>query len=114
MACLAPDVTMISSGEISSPWARPSHPAAAARRRGMPSTGVYLVAPASSARLAASLMCAGVSKSGSPAERLMTSAPRARSSAASAVTFMVIDGAITDSRFANRTANLRPLSKPIL
>src|SRR3979409_2506455 len=39
---------------------------------GMPPTSVYLVLPASMAWIAASLMLAGVSKSGSPAPRALT------------------------------------------
>src|SRR3954471_14431173 len=43
----------------------------------MPPTSVYLVLPASMAWIAASLMLAGVSKSGSPAPRPMTLRPAA-------------------------------------
>ena len=50
-----------------------SRSATALRSGTVPSTSVYFVAPASSAFLAASLMCAGVSKSGSPAPKLTTS-----------------------------------------
>src|SRR5208283_1960523 len=49
--------------------------ATAWRRSGMPELGVYLVKPASSADIAAALMCSGVSKSGSPAPKLQTSIP---------------------------------------
>src|ERR1700679_501349 len=43
----------------------------------MPEEGVYLVNPASSDPIAAALMCSGVSKSGSPAPKPMTSCPSA-------------------------------------
>src|ERR1700683_1317576 len=49
----------------------------AARNSGMPEEGVYLVKPASSDPIAAALMCSGVSKSGSPAPKPMTSWPSA-------------------------------------
>ena len=49
--------------------------AATESNTGMPSTAVYFVLPASIAWIAASLMLAGVSKSGSPAPRPMTLRP---------------------------------------
>ena len=48
----------------------------------MPSGAVYLVLPARIAAIAADLMFSGVSKSGSPALRLMMSRPAARISIA--------------------------------
>src|SRR5258708_8933146 len=68
---------------------------------GMPSTAVYLVLPASMARIAASLMLAGVSKSGSPAPRPMTLRPAAFSARALSVTAIVADG-FTRSSAADR------------
>src|ERR1700756_2070802 len=59
---------------------------------GMPPTSVYLVLPASMAWIAASLMLAGVSKSGSPAPRPMTLRPAAFSARALSVTAIVADG----------------------
>src|SRR5215471_5849017 len=59
---------------------------------GIPSTAVYLVLPASIALMAASLMLAGVSKSGSPAPRPMTLRPAAFSARALSVTAIVADG----------------------
>jgi hypothetical protein len=59
-------------------------------------------------------MWLGVSKSGSPALKLTTSTPWARSSAAFAVTFMVIDGETEDNRFASPSGMLRNLSKLLL
>ena len=44
-----------------------------AHRAGVPATAVYLVSPRSMAAFATSLMCCGVSKSGSPAPRSITS-----------------------------------------
>src|SRR5260221_1336414 len=49
----------------------------AGRSSGMADDGVYFVNPAASAGTAASLMCCGVSKSGSPAPKPHTSAPSA-------------------------------------
>src|ERR1700712_227193 len=68
---------------------------------GIPPTSVYLVLPASMARIAASLMLAGVSKSGSPAPRPMTLRPAAFSARALSVTAMVADG-FTRSSAADR------------
>src|SRR3954469_7253862 len=67
----------------------------------MPPVAVYLVKPASRAALAASLMCRGVSKSGSPAAKLTTSAPLAASALAFALSDSVGDGLIALSRFAS-------------
>src|SRR6266404_9909744 len=67
----------------------------------MPSTAVYLVLPASMAWIAASLMLAGVSKSGSPAPRPMTLRPAAFSARALSVTAIVADG-FTRSSAADR------------
>src|SRR5439155_231619 len=47
------------------------------RNSGMPAAGVYFVKPSASALAAASLMCCGVSKSGSPAPNPTTSSPAA-------------------------------------
>src|SRR5437016_11539278 len=58
----------------------------------MPSTAVYLVLPASIARIAARLMLSGVSKSGSPAPRPITFLPACLSARALSVTAMVGDG----------------------
>ena len=109
MACFAPTVTITSEGVMSlKPWARPNQAATALRSWGVPSTWVYLVAPASSAFLAASLMWAGVSKSGSPAPKLTTSIPWALSAAALAETLRVMEGSITDSRFESFMSAFRP------
>src|SRR5664279_5994724 len=67
----------------------------------MPPTSVYLVLPASMAWIAASLMLAGVSKSGSPAPRPMTLRPAAFSARALSVTAMVADS-FTRSSAADR------------
>ena len=60
----------------------------------VPATGVYFVNPSSRALTAASLMCCGVSKSGSPALIEMTSIPSAFISLARPVTASVMDGLI--------------------
>ena len=59
----------------------------------MPSTAVYFAAlPLSIAWIAARLMFCGVSKSGSPAPKPITSRPAALSARALSVTAMVADG----------------------
>ncbi len=65
---------------------------------GMPATSVYLVKPLFNASMAASLMCSGVSKSGSPALKLMMSSPAARNWAARAETARVADGLMLATR----------------
>src|ERR1700760_801393 len=67
----------------------------------MPSTAVYLVLPASMARIAASLMLPGVSKSGSPAPRPITFRPAAFNWRALSVTAIVAEG-FTRSSAADR------------
>src|ERR1700759_5547125 len=49
----------------------------ACRHSGRPALGVFFVNPASSAGIAAALICSGVSKSGSPAPKPQTSMPSA-------------------------------------
>src|SRR5215470_6187355 len=68
----------------------------------MPLTAVYFVLPPRIALAAASLMCSGVSKSGSPAPSPITSRPWALSSAALVVTAMVGDGLMRPSREAKK------------
>src|SRR5882724_11555139 len=58
----------------------------------MPGVGEYLDLPAFSATMHASLMCSGVSKSGSPAAKLHTSAPAACRALALASTASVGEG----------------------
>src|SRR6056297_1316093 len=58
--------------------------------------------------MAASRMCSGVSKSGSPAPSPMTSRPAARSSAARAVTAMVGEGRTRLSRLETVRLNGLP------
>ena len=90
----------------------PSQAATALRSGIVPSTSVYLVSPASSAFFAASLMWAGVSKSGSPAPKLMTSIPLAFSAFAFADTARVGEGSITDNLRASFTDLLLSVSSP--
>src|SRR6056297_2998226 len=63
----------------------------------MPSTAVYFVLPSSMARMPAALIWSGVSKSGSPAPRPITSRPAAFSSCAFVVTAMVGEGFTRDN-----------------
>ena len=58
----------------------------------MPATGVYFVSPRSIAAMAAFLILSGVSKSGSPVEREMTSRPAFLRSRAFCVAAMVAEG----------------------
>src|SRR6266566_7734687 len=68
---------MICDGLYESPFSRLNLSALACRNSGMPLAGVYFVKPSASALAAASLMCCGVSKSGSPAPKPTTSWPSA-------------------------------------
>ena len=59
------------------PLSRANFAVTALRSAGVPETSVYFVSPRSIARIAASLMLRGVSKSGSPCDRLITFFPSA-------------------------------------
>src|SRR4051794_35605781 len=72
----------------------------AALSSGRQGVGVYLVRPASRAVLAASLMKAGVSKSGSPAPKPTTSTPDFLRALALALTARVMDSATRAMRSA--------------
>src|SRR3954453_11164988 len=72
----------------------------AAFSSGMQGVGVYLVCPLSRAALAASLMNAGVSKSGSPAPKPTTSIPAFFMAPALALTARVIESATSFIRSA--------------
>src|SRR3990167_6522468 len=82
------------AGLILKPLSRLNLAQMAAFSSGMPSGSVYLVLPALMASMAAFLMLPGVSKSGSPAERAITSRPAAFSARALALMAMVADGAM--------------------
>ena len=99
--CLAPQETVTSSGAYSRPWSRLNFWQTAARSSGMPPTSVYLVCPLSIARIAASLIRAGVSKSGSPAPKEITSMPCARIAFALACMARVGEGASVFIRSAS-------------
>src|SRR5882672_12230856 len=58
----------------------------------MPGVGAYFVLPARGAAIHASLMCSGVSKSGSPAAKPQTSSPAAWRALARASTASVGEG----------------------
>src|SRR5437762_2692210 len=62
------------------------------RSGSMPGVGAYFVLPAFSAAMQASLMCSGVSKSGSPAAKPHTSSPAACRALARASTASVGEG----------------------
>ncbi len=99
--CLAPQEAVTSSGAYSRPWSRLNFWQIAARSSGMPPTSVYLVCPFSIARTAASLMREGVSKSGSPAPKEITSMPCARIAFALACMARVGEGASVFIRSAS-------------
>src|SRR5947208_9663348 len=79
------------SGLYARPFSRLNLSAIASLSSGKQGVGVYFVTPLSSAAFAASLMNAGVSKSGSPAPNPTTSTPAFFSAAAFALTARVID-----------------------
>ena len=91
---------MIWLGAYVRPFSRLNFSEIAFLSAGVPSTAVYLVSPASIARLAASLMFCGVSKSGSPALKPITSLPAAFSSFALSDMAMVGDGLMRCMRSA--------------
>ena len=66
---------------------------------GIPSTGVYFVLPSFIATMAAFLICSGVSKSGSPAVRVIIGAPFALSSRAFMLIAMVADNLVLEILF---------------
>src|SRR5580658_205916 len=78
----------------------------AAFSSGMPSVSVYLVLPSRIARIPASLMFSGVSKSGSPASSEMMSRPAARRARAWAAAPVVAEG-LTRRRLAD-SENIGP------
>src|SRR5947209_19494045 len=67
----------------------------------VPGVGSYLVLPACSALMSASLMKEGVSKSGSPAPKETTSTPAFLRALALAVTARVMDSAMSLRRLAS-------------
>src|SRR4051812_31678441 len=89
------------SGRYVRPFSRLNLSAIACLSSGKQGVGVYLVTPLSSAALAASLMKAGVSKSGSPAPKPTTSTPAFFSALALALTARVIESATNLTRSAS-------------
>src|SRR5476651_343473 len=83
---------MTCDGATFMPWSAAYFSAMAARSGSMPGVGAYLVFPAMRAATHASLICAGVSKSGSPAAKPHTSSPAAAMALAFASTASVGDG----------------------
>src|SRR3954467_14876438 len=88
------------SGLYGRPFSRLNLSAIACLSSGKHGVGVYLVWPLSSDALAASLMKAGVSKSGSPAPKRTTSMPCFCMALAFAPTARVMDSEIKDVRSA--------------
>src|SRR5664280_322621 len=93
MACLPPLVTRIWLAGTSRPESRLVFAASDSRSAGRPDVGVYLwEAGSRQASTAASTMCSGVGKSGSPAPKPITLSPWAFSALALASTARVADG----------------------
>src|SRR3954469_2706438 len=84
------------------PLSRLNFAATALRSAWVPETSVYFVSPLFSARIAASLMFCGVSKSGSPIDRLITFLPSAIMRRATVEIAMVRLGWIRSRRLAVR------------
>src|SRR3954471_3275281 len=72
----------------------------------MPGVGAYFVLPPLSAAMHASLMCSGVSKSGSPAAKPQTSSPAACRALALASTASVGDGETLRAQVDNGAGGL--------
>src|SRR6266700_3586388 len=89
--CLPPAPVVMFSGLYGRLFSRLNLSAMACRSSGRQGVGVYFVCPLSSAIFAASLMNAGVSKSGSPAPKPTTSTPAFLSALALALTASVIE-----------------------
>ncbi len=109
ITCLQPEEMMTSSAVQSMPFSRWNLAATARRSAGVPATSVYFVSPASMARIAASLMLRGVSKSGSPAASPITSRPAALRARALPATPIVWLGLM---RF--RRAAMRLMAVPVI
>jgi hypothetical protein len=75
---------------------------------GVPVMSVYLVRPSRMASIAASLMCSGVSKSGSPDDRPITSRPARWSSRAFWLAAPVGEGLIRFTRVARSDMSRHP------
>src|SRR4051794_4754145 len=99
--CLPPAPTVMFSGLYRRLFSRLNLSAIACFSSGKQGVGVYLVTPLSRAVLAASLMNAGVSKSGSPAPKPTTSTPAFFSALALALTARVIESATSFMRSAS-------------
>eukprot|EP01022_Parablepharisma_sp_SALTPOND_P035049 TRINITY_DN939_c0_g4_i4.p1 TRINITY_DN939_c0_g4~~TRINITY_DN939_c0_g4_i4.p1 ORF type:complete len:1248 (+),score=348.87 TRINITY_DN939_c0_g4_i4:2480-6223(+) len=113
MACLAPQVAMISLGAQSRPFSRLNLAAMAWRSAGVPAVAVQRVWPASMAAAAAWRMWAGVSKSGSPTTRLTMSLPWRRNSAARSAAALLGDCLMRRTRSAIREEVTLALQKRI-
>ena len=98
-ACLPPLVTSTCAAVQSNPESRLVLAAIASLSSGSPPAGVYRwLRTSEHAAIAASTMCCGVGKSGSPAPNPITFSPSACRALALASTARVADGAIAASR----------------
>ena len=92
MECLAPQETITDDGLYSSPLSAFNFLAMASLSSRIPEVGVYLVKPDWIAAIAAFLMGSGVSKSGSPTPKAITSFPSLIMRLALAVIWSVAEG----------------------
>src|SRR6185312_4623494 len=99
------------SGLYGKPFSRLNLSAIACFSSGMDGVGVYFVWPLSSAAFAASLINAGVSKSGSPAPKPTTSTPAFFRALALALTLRVIDSEMRFIRSASWIICAAPVEK---
>ena len=102
ITCFPPVETITSSAAYSIPLSRLNFSPIAIRNASVPATSVYFVSPARIAAIAASLIFSGVSKSGSPALRLIIFRPAAFSARALVVMAIVWLGLILSRRAAMR------------
>src|SRR3989338_7629407 len=90
--CLAPQEITTFSGPYFNPWSSANLRQTASLSSGIPDVGVYLVKPAGSDLTASSFTAWWVSKSGSPAPKLITGRPLAFISLALDVSLSVAEG----------------------
>ena len=112
-ACFPPFVTTTWSGVTIKPESRLVFSASASLNSGNPPAGLYRWLTGSEiASFAASTICSGVGKSGSPAPNPITGAPAYFSSFALFVTASVADGDMAPTRVdtRDRSDNFPPLS----
>ena len=112
-ACLPPQVTSTLAGSAAKPESRSVLSQIACFSSGRPPAGLYLWFFGSAhAAIAASTMCCGVGKSGSPAPKPMTFSPAAFMALAFESTANVAEGAMAARRADVRVMGLFTISDP--